>query len=245
MHTFSDITLGVDMKTGRPKYDPAKWVFSHVGDRRKYTQADPLAGTRSAGYTGTEVEYCPGAIARNWENDAYSPLTKLLYTHTDNSCAMRILSTGDYRQGEGYTQRAAEDAGLARTIGLDGKPTTVQSELKAFDPAGRRIAWSMPVDDNSRTPQMATAGGLIFKGLNGKNQLVAIDAANGKVVWTFRTGSRFTDSPISYLYAGKQYIAVIASASPFNNAVRVDGAPDNGKRYRRAGTTLYVFKLPG
>ncbi len=243
MHTYSDITLGVDMTTGRPKYDPAKWVFSNVADRRKYTQADPLAGRQSAGYTGTEVEYCPGAVARNWENDAYSPLTKLLYAHTDNSCALRILSTGDYRQGEGYTQRAAEDAGLARTIGIDGKPTKVQSELKAFDPVGRRIAWSMPVDDNSRTPQMATAGGLIFKGLNGKNQLVAIDAANGQVVWTFRSGARFNASPITYLFNGAQHIAVISSSLPFNNAIRVDCAPDNAKRYRRSSTTLYVFKL--
>jgi hypothetical protein len=28
-------------------------------------------------------------------------------------------------------------------------------------------------------------------------------------------------------------------------AVAANAAPDNANRYRRSGTTLYVFKLPG
>jgi alcohol dehydrogenase (cytochrome c) len=188
MHTYSDITLGVDMKSGRPKYDVTKWMFTNVEDRRKYTPADPFGEKKAAGYTGTEVEYCPGFAARNWENDAYSPQTKLLYTHSDNDCLAQIVIAGDYKPGEGYTLRQNVAGVTAVSKGLDGKPTTVRSQLNAQDPAGRKIVWSTPYNDTNRTPQMATAGGLVFKGINDKGVFQAINAANGKIEWQFRTG---------------------------------------------------------
>jgi PQQ-dependent dehydrogenase (methanol/ethanol family) len=247
MHTYTDVNLGVNMTTGRPKYDAAKWMFTNVEDRRKYTQSDPRGGgaTKPAGYTGTEVEWCPGTSARNWENDAWSPQTKLLYTHTDNSCAMQIVIAGDYKPGEGYTLRQTVAGVTATMKGLDGKETKIRTDLKAFDIPARKIAWSLPNNDNSRTPQMATAGGLVFKGLNDLGAFQAINAATGKTEWQFRTGSRFNQSPITYLYGGKQYVAIIASSAAANTAVGAAAAADDANRYRRSGTTMYVFKLPG
>jgi lanthanide-dependent methanol dehydrogenase len=245
MHTYNDINLGVDMKTGRPKYDKDKWNFTNVEDRRKYTQADPAGQRKPAGYTGTEVEYCPGTAARNWENDAWSPQTKLLYFHSDNNCAVQIVIAGDYKPGTGYTLRQTVAGMTAVMKGLDGKPTTVPSELKAADPIGRKLAWSMPINDTNRSPQMATAGGLLFKGFGDKGIFQALDAKDGKVLWSFRTGSKFNNSPISYLYGGKQYIAIISSHRIGDTAVAANAAADDANRYRRQGTTLYVFKLPG
>jgi PQQ-dependent dehydrogenase (methanol/ethanol family) len=245
MHTYNDINLGVNMTTGRPKYDAAKWQFTNVEDRRKYTQSDPLAGKNAAGYTGTEVEYCPGTAARNWENDAWSPQTKLLYTHSDNTCGVQRMIIGDYKPGEGYQLRQTVAGVNAVMRGLDGKPTTVSGQLNAQDPVGRKTVWSIPLNDTTRTPQMATAGGLLFKGVNDKGMFQAINAATGKVEWQFRTGSRFNDSPIAYLYGGKQYIAVIASSAAANTAVGAAAPADDANRYRRSGTTMYVFKLPG
>ena len=43
---------------------------------------------------------------------------------------------------------------------------------------------------------------------------------------------------------GKQYVAIIASSAAANGAVAFDAAPDNQNRYRRSGSTLYVFALP-
>ena len=94
------------METGRPSYDIDKMMFTHVEDRRNYTQAgvmspedialqeeeeelykdQPVARARQPlPKTGTEVSWCPGTAARNWENDAYSPKTGLLYTATQTS----------------------------------------------------------------------------------------------------------------------------------------------------------------
>ena len=76
--------------------------------------------------------------------------------------------------------------------------------------------------------------------------LRALNAATGDVVWEFRTGSAFAQSPISYLHDGKQHIAVISSVRGFTDpAVAADAEPDADSRYRRQGTTLYVFAIPG
>ncbi len=73
----------------------------------------------------------------------------------------------------------------------------------------------------------------------------ALNATNGEIVWEFRTGSRFNQSPITYIGPdGRQYVAIIASSAANNGAVAVDAAPDNANRYRRSGSTLYVWALP-
>ena len=73
----------------------------------------------------------------------------------------------------------------------------------------------------------------------------AVDARNGEVLWTFRTGGDFRDSPIAFQGPdGRQYIAVVTSKAPSDPQVGQDTAADNAGRYRRAGTTLYVFGLP-
>jgi hypothetical protein len=73
----------------------------------------------------------------------------------------------------------------------------------------------------------------------------AFNARTGEVVWTFRTGSNFRSSPISYLRPdGRQYVAIISSQLGANTRVAADAAPDADIRFRRSGATLYVSALP-
>ena len=91
---------------------------------------------------------------------------------------------------------------------------------------------------------MATATDLLFQiGVNN-GTFRALDATNGDIVWEFRTGARGNATPMTYLHDGKQYVAYIASSAAANTAVALDAAPDDGNRYRRSGSTLYVFALP-
>jgi glucose dehydrogenase len=94
-------------------------------------------------------------------------------------------------------------------------------------------------------PIMATATDLLFlPGINN-GTFRAMDATNGEIVWEFRTGARGLGTPITYLGPdGRQYVAYIASSAAANGAVAFDAAPDNANRYRRSGSTLYVFALP-
>jgi outer membrane protein assembly factor BamB len=92
---------------------------------------------------------------------------------------------------------------------------------------------------------MATGGDLLFQGGPNEGVVRAFNARTGELVWTFRTGSNFRNSPITYIGPdGRQYVAVIGSQAPANQPVTPETAPDAGARFRRSGTTLYVFALP-
>jgi len=249
-HTYNDFidhSKPFDMVNGRWSYDLNKMSFTDVADRRKYTQEDPRGGAnKPADYTGTEIEYCPGTAARNWENDAFSPNTGLLYFHSDNTCGTQVVTTGEYKPGEGYQLRRSAGGAGAAMKDVTGKVTTVGSDMKAIDPVARKIVWSVPINDTSRTPQMVTKTDIVFKGNNGVGNFEAYNAKDGKLLWSFRSGSRFNQSAITYLGPDKkQYVAIIASSAAANTAVAANAAADNANRYRRSGTTLYVFKLPG
>ena len=60
----------LDMATGRAMYDITRWSFTHVEDRRRYTDHDMPGAADREDYTGTEIAMCPGYSARNWQNDA-------------------------------------------------------------------------------------------------------------------------------------------------------------------------------
>ncbi len=248
MHTYQDIMKGVDTVTGLPMYDITKIMFTDLADRRRYTQADPVAANKPADYTGTEVVFCPGTAARNWENDAFSPKTGLVYTATDNSCGALRMVKGDYTPGNALTGgwRLRTSLSGSPQLGLNGQPTNVQGQLIASDPIARKRAWAKEfTTDANRNPVMATAGDLLFQGGTDTGVMRAMNARTGDTVWEFRAGASFRQSPISYRFGGKQYIAVIASSAAANTAVAANAAATAPSRYRRSGSTLYVFALPG
>ena len=246
MHTYQDVIKGpnfVNMTTGRPNYNIEVAAFTNLDDRRKYTQADPFAANKPTGYTGTEIVYCPGTNARNWDNDAFSPRTGLVYTTNSLNCGGLRMITGEYKPGTGYSLQQGVTAGPNKLI--DGTVTTLASQLLANDLVGRKTAWKVDYKFANQVPVMATAADLLFMCGTDAGMFRALNARTGATVWEFRSGSRCRQSPITYLYQGKQYMAVIASSAATNTAVAATAAPDDANRYRRSGSTLYVFKLPG
>jgi glucose dehydrogenase len=258
-HVYTNWATGFDMETGRALMNIDTWQFTNVEDRRNYTQADPgrrADGTTVNDYTGTEVEVCPSIAARNWQNDAYSPRTGLLYTSTAVGCRTAVVVEGEYTPGEGYT--LVRGAGAAQRVRPNpdhlaadyGQPIPAGTpgaggHLSANDPVAGANAWRHGWTVGNNVPIMATATDLLF--LIGVNNgtFRAMDATNGDVVWEFRTGARGNATPMTYLGPdGRQYVAYIASSAANNGAVAFDAAPDNANRYRRSGSTLYVFGLP-
>jgi alcohol dehydrogenase (cytochrome c) len=45
--------------------------------------------------------------------------------------------------------------------------------------------------------------------------LMAIDASTRKILWTYQTSQQFKASPITYVFDGKQYVALSAGQSVF------------------------------
>lgn len=207
---------GVDMETGRPNFNEDALVFTDIP---------------------TNEPVCPFIAGNNWYNDAYSPRTGLVYFAAENRCSTFTGTEGEYVPGESYILMSFSGTGTG--------PGGWAGELQAWDPITGQKAWGLKASvgmDNK--PVMATAGDLVFGGTDS-GLFRAVNARNGEVLWTFRTGSDFRGSPISYLGPdGKQYIAVITSKAPSDPQIGEDTAADNAGRYRRAGTTLYVFSLP-
>ena len=229
MFVYNDLIQGVNMETGRPRYDIGKIMFTDLEDRQQYV---PDA-------EDTAVGWCPGIAARNWQNDAFSPRTGLLYTSTSNRCGMLRMVEGEYVPGNDYTLR--ERGGRAP------RPPNeeVVGELQANDPVAGETVWRIQWTTANNAPVMATGGDLVFQGGPNEGVVRAFDARTGDIVWTFRTGSNFRNSPITYIGPdGRQYVAIIGSQRPGSVQVMPDAEPDAGARFRRAGSALYVFALP-
>jgi alcohol dehydrogenase (cytochrome c) len=226
---FTDVITGVDMETGRALYDIRKIMFTKLEDRQKYV---PDA-------KDTNVTWCPGIAARNWFQDAYSPRTGLIYTPAYNQCYTQKVLEGKYNPPADYTLR--EQVGQ----GIPAPGTNNAGELQANDPVTGKTVWRVPWKTTNNTPVMATAGDLLFQGGANEGVFRALNAKTGEIVWSFRTGSNFRSSPISYQGPdGRQYIAIISSQLGANTQVKADMAADADARFRRSGATLYVFALP-
>ena len=226
---YNDLIGGVNMETGRPRYDIGKMMFTDLEDRQKYVpDAEDIA-----------VGWCPGIAARNWQNDAFSPRTGLVYTPTSNRCGRQRVVEGQYVPGDGYTLR--ERGGRApRPPGEEHV-----GELQANDPVAGETVWRIQWTSANNTPVMATGGDLLFQGGANEGVVRAFDARTGDIVWTFRTGSNFRNSPITYIGPdGRQYVAIIGSQRTGSPPVTADTEPDAPARFRRAGSALYVFALP-
>ena len=229
---FNDLIKGVDMETGRPSYNMEKMLFTKLEDRQKY-----LPNAKDV-----NVTWCPGINARNWFPDAYSPRTGLVYTPALNTCSTQKVVEGKYAPPANYTLQEGPAPG---TPGPMAPGATAAGELQANDPVTGKTVWRVPWKVANNVGVMATAGDLLFQGGPNEGVVRAFNAKTGEIVWSFRTGSNFRSSPISYQGPdGRQYVAIISSQLGNNTQVNLEGPADSDARFRRSGATLYVFALP-
>ena len=208
---------GVDLKTGRPNFDPAN------------RPGDPTAGD---GKKGEAVFAAPGFLGgKNQMPMAYSPDTKLFYVPS-NEWGMEIWNEPvTYKKGAAYL-------GAGFTI----KPLYDDyiGSLRAVDPATGKIAWEVKNYAPLWGGVLTTAGNLVFWG-TPEGYLKAADAKTGKVVWEFQTGSGIVAPPITWKEGGEQYISVV---SGWGGAVPLWGG-EVAKRvnYLEQGGSVWTFKL--
>lgn len=227
-----------DRATGELLLEPWKYTSVTWADSIDMETGRPNFNEDAVIYTGVESGLiCPFIAGNNWFNDAYSPDTGLVYFAAENRCNTFTGEEGEYVPGENYI---LFEFGTASTGpgGWDG-------ELQAWDPVMGEKVWGIKSEgERDNKPVLATAGDLIFQGTD-RGTFRAVDARTGEQLWTFRTGSDFRNSPISYTGPdGRQYIAVISSRAPNDPEIGEDTPPDDAGRYRRTGSTMYVFRLP-
>jgi alcohol dehydrogenase (cytochrome c) len=150
---------------------------------------------------GTKV--CPSQDgATNWYSPSFNPATGLYYVQTFEKCSVYTKSAqGEWESGKTYL------GGSQRTV-LDPKPERI---LRAIDVRTGAIAWELPQAGpaNSWGGTLSTATGLVFVGEDG-GSLMAVDAASGRPLWSFATNQTWKASPMTYMFDGRQYVAVAA-----------------------------------
>src|SRR5262249_14938901 len=149
---------------------------------------------------------CPSQDgATNWFSPSFNPATGLYYIQTFEKCSIYTKSDrGGWESNKTYL------GGSQRTA-TDPKPQRV---LKAIDIRTGAIKWELrqPGAGNAWGGTLATASGLIVFG-EDSGSLMAADAATGKPLWSFQTNQTWKASPMTYVFDGKQYIAVAAGSN--------------------------------
>ena len=209
---------GVDLKTGRPNFDPAN------------RPGDPTAAGGD-GAKGKSVFAAPGFLGgKNQMPMAYSPKTGLFYVPA-NEWGMEIWNEPiTYKKGAAFL-------GAGFTI----KPLFEDyiGSLRAINPKTGKIEWEIK-NEAPLWGGVMTAGDLVFWG-TPEGFLKAADAKTGKVVWQFQTGSGVVAPPITWTEDGEQYVSVV---SGWGGAVPLWGGEVAKKvNLLEQGGSVWTFKL--
>ena len=146
---------------------------------------------------------CPGmGGGHNWQATTYSPQTGLYYFTTTEGCQIYYKTSQEYHEGVQYQ--------ASTTGAVPGEPST--GSYVAVDPNSGAVKWKFATVTPPTSGLLAVGGGLIFGG-DREGYFIALDAKTGKVLWKFQTGGGLSAPPVSYMYEGKQYIAVAAGSS--------------------------------
>jgi alcohol dehydrogenase (cytochrome c) len=156
---------------------------------------------------GTKVyPNVPGAT--NWFSPSYDPVADQFFVSVREE-------GGIYYKGEAkYKEGAFFNAGGARSIPVE-EPW---GAIRALAPDTGAVKWEFRLHSPPMAGVLSTAGGLVFGGTN-EGGVFALDAATGKSLWKFQTGSFIQSNPISYLSGGKQHVAVAAGNAIFDFAL--------------------------
>ena len=153
---------------------------------------------------GKTTLICPSAFgARSWNAGAYNPKTGLWYVNAMEFCgALTPVEQKTDPKDYGTAHIGSEDFGKLQKL-----PGHVPGRLDARDPITGDRKWTYEMDIPSFGSVLTTGGGLVFNG-DPLGIVRAFDADDGKVLWSFNTGSGLRSGLVSYAVDGKQYILV-------------------------------------
>jgi alcohol dehydrogenase (cytochrome c)/quinohemoprotein ethanol dehydrogenase len=224
---FTDISWAthVDMKTGRPVETPGA---------RFYKTGEPFASLQS-----------PNG-AHTWHPMSFSPQTGLVYipvhrqnytfTHDAAFTPSPLTTNLGIRRAAALPDPAAQAAALQTTLASVGGP------LIAWDPIRQREVWRAEREGAANGGVLSTAGGLVFQG-TGTGEFMALDAANGKSLWSTQTQTGVIAPPMSYMVGGVQYVAVMVGTG---GSWAMSGAQANAKGNSLPNVSrLLVYTLGG
>jgi alcohol dehydrogenase (cytochrome c) len=153
---------------------------------------------------GKSTLICPSAFgARSWNSGAYNPSTGLWYTPAMEFCgALTPVAQKTDPKDYGTGHIGSEDFGKLELV-AGHKP----GRIDARDPITGERKWTYEMDLPSFGSVLTTSGGLVFNG-DPLGTVRVFDADNGKVLWSFNTGSGIRSGIVTYAVNNKQYVLV-------------------------------------
>ncbi|QGZ39554.1 PQQ-dependent dehydrogenase (methanol/ethanol family) [Pseudoduganella flava] len=227
---FVDVTtsLGVDLATGKLRYNPAK--APRVGEVIR--------------------NLCPVSPgAKDWQPSAWSPRTKLLYIPHQNLCQDTETYDVAYIAGTPYV-------GVDNK--MYAAPGRTRGAFTAWDPVARKARWSIQERFPVWSGALATAGDVVFYGtMDGWFKAVDARDGKPLWQFKVSSGI-IGQPVSYLGPDGKQYVAVLAGVGGWAGAIVSgdldprDGTAAKGfvnvmkdlPHYTGKGGMLYVFALP-
>jgi alcohol dehydrogenase (cytochrome c) len=212
----------------------------------KFTTATSVAGFRN-GYPYTDdskrptvdkkIFTCPSFLGgKNWWPISIDPRTQEAYVPTMHTCMTMKGNTVAYKAGLpflGETFNVTRDPNFPHTWG----------SVQAINLNNGKQVWNHPSKLPWNSGMLSTAGGLVFSG-SADGHLVAFNAKTGKVLWKSpKMTSGIEGVPSTWMYHGKQYIAIWAGWGGATPIWGGDMAKDPAVRAIPQGGHLYVFAL--
>jgi alcohol dehydrogenase (cytochrome c) len=151
------------------------------------------------------VRVCPVAGVQ-WNGPAHSALTGLLYVNAIDWCTL-------FKKGPDPKWVATIPyTGLANGWGTNDPTSQWAGWINAVDPRSGQMAWRVRRPTPMYAALTPTAGNVLFTGdLDGN--FLALDARDGKTLYSFDTGGPIAGGVITYEVQGKQYVAVASGHS--------------------------------
>jgi alcohol dehydrogenase (cytochrome c) len=147
---------------------------------------------------GTRV--CPGAAGGVlWNGPALDPKRMTLFVGSNDMC-MFVKAT----PGTAYTARGLH---LGGTGGLGGKQETPSGWVTAVDANTGAVRWKYHAETPVLGAVTTTAGGIVMTGDNAGNFLI-FESESGKLLRKENTGGAVAGGVVTYMRAGKQYVAL-------------------------------------
>ena len=210
-------------------YVKVNWASSIDLKTGKPVETDVTRDARE----GKKVTVYPSILGgKNWQPMSFNPQTGLVYIPTNNVCMDWSVSDVNYKRGVFY---------LGAEFPTKAGPGGFLGELVAWDPIANKKVWSIKEDLPFNGGTLTTGGNLVFSG-NLHGDFRAIDAKNGKVLWSKNLGSGIGAGPVTYSVDGKQYVAIVVGRTAALPAF----LGDIGKQMVAAapeGGSLFVFAL--
>jgi PQQ-dependent dehydrogenase (methanol/ethanol family) len=215
----------IDLKTGRPVLNPEKMTKEDVNVK----------------------DICPAAQgAKNHQPASYDPRTKLFYVGTNHICMDYQAFSVKYRGGFPY---------VGATLSMfPADHGNIRGRLIAFDSVTGQTKWAVNEMFQVYSGPLTTDAGVLFYGtLDG--WFKAADQATGKILYQFKAPSGIIGNPMTYMYKGKQYIAVLTGVGGWaaiglaegltkgTEGLGAVGLTTSLADYTNLGGTLMVFSL--